>query len=448
MKLPRIPYNGFTLIEMALILILFGVILSTTLPKMLSDIKTDTARKSKNSVQEARDEIIGYALANNQLPAADGGASPVVPTTIKSRFDAWGQGITYILPNVNATNGALWTNDICAHAETNLSITTPGGTTDEVAFVVASKGMDQQGDVVYDAAGTSGTARTVTTQAFGAGAPPDEFDDIAEFVTFEYLKNQFSCSDTTPTPPGSPAATFPFDNLTDPNLTPNGGVGTVTSAVAGGGIGEVLALDGTNDSVQVTNSAAYALDQFTILGWFKTTDLSLSDFQLIIGRQLAVNTRNFWITLWGPGAGAQTHVTGEVAFKASPKNDPGNHYQVDTDAETSYNVAGYHSDGEWHFFAMNMVEPTGANDPDLPHTGTMYVSGDISLDLNKTPTGQPDATKNSGPSTAGAQTLYIGVEPSTNRYFQGYIDELKVYSTPLTETQIGQWYNSTRPYYN
>ncbi|WP_028586335.1 hypothetical protein [Desulfocurvus vexinensis] len=199
------PPKAFTLVEMALILLLFGVLLATVLPRLLSDIKTDKTREGKASVSEAREELIGYALVNTMLPAADvTGTVPAVPGSIKARQDTWGQGLTYVLPNANATGQTLADTSLCDFDGTTLSYTDPAGkTTVDVAFIVASKGLNAMNDLAGIGTGT------VTARSFGADSAVNaglEFDDVAEFVTLDYIKSRMDCSGSGPGPGPGPGS--------------------------------------------------------------------------------------------------------------------------------------------------------------------------------------------------------------------------------------------------
>lgn len=450
--------RAFTLIEMALILVLFGVVLSTTMPKLLSEMRTDKAKRSKASVREARDELVGFAIVNEKLPSPDtSGADPVVPTSIKARTDTWDEGIVYILPNTSVTGASVDADSICGIDSTEMSVVTPAGTTEQVAFVIASKGLNLQRDFQYDASGGNGDPRTVTLQGFGEDSNLDgerQYDDVADFVTLEYLKSKVNCDNYTPTPPGTPDATFSLDDDNDTNLQAGTGASTVSPTTAGGGIGNVLELDGTADgAVTVQNSADYRYDTFTIMGWFKSRNAAYGDYEPIITRQQNTNwtNRNFWVVLWANNT-TQNHVQGEVVFKASRNDGSTTAFADDTDAQTRLAAATYrHHDAEWHFFAVTMDD--GGLGTASPHTVTTYVSDNIANDLYVTPLTHTENTQPVGPELgpatgAGVYDMYIGKEEGSGRYFDGYIDEIVIYDYVLTATEIGKWYNSTKPFYN
>ncbi len=205
MHCTRMNRPAFTLLEMALILILVGVVLGTALPRLLSDITTDKARNSKNDVIEARDELVGYAIVKGRLPTPDtSGTVPAVPSQIKARSDAWERGLTFILPNTNATGGTLDGTDICDLGSTDMTVSRPGGSTEQVAFVVASRGLNSLSDLrITDPAPGNPVAQSREVGALSFGADSlvnggEQFDDIMEFVTLDYLKSRIDCSSSGP----------------------------------------------------------------------------------------------------------------------------------------------------------------------------------------------------------------------------------------------------------
>ncbi len=197
---------GFTLVEMAVVLVIIGLILTVTMPLLTEGIKRDKLTKDRKGVSSLRDEIIGYALTH------DG----VLPTlskvaTFASAEDPWGNLIAY-WSDPEITEGAA--TDICtlSSAPNNLSLhdNNSGNTYTGVAFIIAGRGANQNLQVGY-AAGppvqidtyANGFDMDVATDhdhTLGAGAlganydvtpeRADRFDDAVQYVTYNYLRTR------------------------------------------------------------------------------------------------------------------------------------------------------------------------------------------------------------------------------------------------------------------
>jgi len=227
--------KGFTLIEMAVIVIIVGVLLATFLPRMLGTIKGDVAKKSRNDVRHARDEIIGYAVVNSLLPHAtpDWEAVRDDIKEIASREDAWGQRLLYLWAQ-NGT-GDLVSSNICDHAHTTLSVTQGGTTTPDVAFIVLSKGENMQCDLCdsgFPGPGASHPgAITPNILPYGSNnATSGKFDDIVEYVTLGHLQGKLNCAGGggSVTPPDSDVSfAKDFSDFNSP-VTPSSKPGAVT----------------------------------------------------------------------------------------------------------------------------------------------------------------------------------------------------------------------------
>ena len=102
---------------------------------------------------------------------------------------------------------------------------------------------------------------------------------------------------------------------------------------------------------------------------------------------------------------------------------------------------------------MEATDPAASPVENSEHKATIYVSESLTADLRKSPLGNfanthpvgPDL----GPESGSVYDMYIGKEAATssNRYFNGYIDEIVIYDYVLTDDEIGSWYNATRGYY-
>lgn len=117
--------NGFTLIEMAVVLAIVALLLGGLLPTISGQIDQQNRRETRKQLEEIQQALTGFAIVNGRLPWA---ADPTIPTTnvalspgmevnllstgvvpwaalgIKET-DAWGRRFTYVA--TPAFNGAI-----------------------------------------------------------------------------------------------------------------------------------------------------------------------------------------------------------------------------------------------------------------------------------------------------------------------------------------------------
>lgn len=99
--------SGFTLIEMAMVMIIAGIILSTIMTVLPSILKTAKAKETRALLEKYDYALLGYAIANSRLPFADSdndgvennnvyfGTLPYKTLGLSSGDDAWGHKIKY-----------------------------------------------------------------------------------------------------------------------------------------------------------------------------------------------------------------------------------------------------------------------------------------------------------------------------------------------------------------
>ena len=78
---------GFTLIEMALVLIVLGILTAVLLPPLFQLVKRDKISQGKSGLESALDDVIGYAMINDRLP--------VSLAQVGATADAWGSPFGY-----------------------------------------------------------------------------------------------------------------------------------------------------------------------------------------------------------------------------------------------------------------------------------------------------------------------------------------------------------------
>ena len=180
--------NGFSLLEMAIVLAIVGLLLASLLPNLSAQMeqqrRADTAKQSN----EIRDAIYGYAIINGRLPcpaiaSAVSGANNwgiadctqttgVIPwvTLGVTETDAWGRRLTYSVSSdfINANFTLTTTGELnvktAASAGTNLVTST--------AAVIVSHGSNGWGAYT-----PQGTQMTVSSSA-------DEADNSNLGLTF------------------------------------------------------------------------------------------------------------------------------------------------------------------------------------------------------------------------------------------------------------------------
>ena len=82
----RLLFNrsGFTLIEMAIVIVIVGIIISTIAGVLPSLIGSNKLKQARALLGRADHSVRGFALANNRLPWAD-------PFEIRAHYQAVGQ---------------------------------------------------------------------------------------------------------------------------------------------------------------------------------------------------------------------------------------------------------------------------------------------------------------------------------------------------------------------
>lgn len=195
--------RGFTLIEMAMVLILLGLIIGTIAPLMVSMVKRDKLAEGKKTVRTARNEIVGYVIINKRLP--DSQALNIIGHSI----DPWQNSLFY----VQAAD--LTGLDLCSANPTitQLAVCLDGDCSackkSDIAFIIGSKGgnFNRQTEMPFnqdaDPADREMRLYTYGTQIdnYSAGGDPnrpaDHYDDIVEYIQLSELAAVLNC----PPPP-------------------------------------------------------------------------------------------------------------------------------------------------------------------------------------------------------------------------------------------------------
>lgn len=193
--------QGFTLIELSIVLVILGLIVGTVAPLIISITKKNKLTGGRQAVEIARDELKGDFVQNRIL------ASNL--NSIGHTIDPWKNDLVYIpAPNLAGQDLCTWLAG--GTDQTGLAVCLDGDCTNEkkenVAFIVASIGhnFNRQMEAPVNLDG-SGSDREVRLYNYGVEidrftTPPDvndatdQFDDIVQYVTVDELTQLVNCS--------------------------------------------------------------------------------------------------------------------------------------------------------------------------------------------------------------------------------------------------------------
>jgi len=189
----RSAYRAFTLIEMAIVLIIIGLLIGLVAPIVTDMVKREKSSGAKAYVEQVKNEIIGFALINKRLPTS---------ADLGTRVDPYGNTLAYHYTS---------SSDLCSSTPASLytvgEVQPDGTTTDytEIAFVLASIGRNL--DKEYEISGTDVTTydpRAWTNHGSATPSQP-EYDDIVVYVSYNYLRSKVctNSSNNSFNPPGS-----------------------------------------------------------------------------------------------------------------------------------------------------------------------------------------------------------------------------------------------------
>jgi len=242
MNIPGGKLNGFTLVEMAIVLVIIGLMLGGLLMPLSTQMDQRKISETQKVLDEISQALIGFTIVNGRLPcpatAASAGiesppgggvcASPDgflpaatlgLPQTAGLGFavDAWGLTQNRIRYAVTTSNGSAFTTpggmgattmavlapdlQVCASA-VGITPTTCGAaailTTNAIAVIYSlGKNAAMGGAGIDEVANLNGDPVFVSHAATPAGAP-DEFDDLVVWISPNILFNRMVAAGTLP----------------------------------------------------------------------------------------------------------------------------------------------------------------------------------------------------------------------------------------------------------
>jgi prepilin-type N-terminal cleavage/methylation domain-containing protein len=193
---------GFTIIEMAMVMVLIGLIVGFGV-SLIGPLSVRAKRiESTEAVNAAAESIIGYAAANSGSLPTD----VQFPSIIKKRNDSWNRPIQYVYDAVLA-DGDATTGNLCTRRASRITlrqcpdaICSAPVTVANVAFVVLSGGENFNNQT----AGTLAAGGATVIDIFPNGVGDvdgyatginriETYDDIVQWATMDELRGKIGC---------------------------------------------------------------------------------------------------------------------------------------------------------------------------------------------------------------------------------------------------------------
>lgn len=182
--------KGFTLVELAIVLIIIGLLVGAGAGLIGPLTKRAKLIETKDTLKQAREAFVGYAVKNGYLPASSGYST----YTPDSAFDMVGvrgvDAFTKPIRYVVATEVAGSGKNLCGANATTLTLTDRGQTKGNIAFLLVSGGLNyniQTNTTIYEQ--DSPNIDDFPTDM----NRPEPYDDIVEYVSLDQLKTSKGC---------------------------------------------------------------------------------------------------------------------------------------------------------------------------------------------------------------------------------------------------------------
>jgi len=190
--------KGFSLIELALVLVIAGIVGTTAVVSIKSSLKNSERNENKNIIEAAVQSVINYAANSKRLPNA--GAE--YNSAVKRKRDRQKKDLYYIPDGTLTLTGY---SDICSKASAAYTVRVCKNEAcssyqdyRDVAFMIMSGARNK--NLQTDSNGGLYTVYFVDTpnkdDYSGDGTNPESYDDVVGFITLNQLKAEIGCQGT------------------------------------------------------------------------------------------------------------------------------------------------------------------------------------------------------------------------------------------------------------
>jgi prepilin-type N-terminal cleavage/methylation domain-containing protein len=225
--------NGFTLIELAIVLAIVGLLLGMLIVPLNTQVDQQRINDTQKQLATITEAILGFAVANGRLPcpATPGTASTTAGAGLENKgvptcnitegvvpwatlglpeTDAWGRRFTYRVTGALADDPTGGLQASFALTDTgNITITSGGAApvnvANNVAAVVVSHGKNGLGAYQQNGAQIAGAAGDELKNAdadpggiFVSKLPDPAFDDLVAWVSANVLKSRMVAANRLP----------------------------------------------------------------------------------------------------------------------------------------------------------------------------------------------------------------------------------------------------------
>ena len=188
--------KAFTLIELAIVLMVIGLLIGGSLNVMKSMRERNKITEAKEYVTVAKDSILGYAMEWVDLPTSTEFTNNLSPSK------GTDEGNIFYFSDPQLSNEV----DICHFTSTNLDVTIFDSgaltrTIDNVAFVVAARSVNYNMQTAVTGSSPyvvriDDPAAKVDRNSSDFVRTSDAYDDVVKWVTLSELQHNARCSDT------------------------------------------------------------------------------------------------------------------------------------------------------------------------------------------------------------------------------------------------------------